>query len=288
MKYALITLVTVFMVNIGYAQIQKVEISSDGIQLNAYMYQAEGDGLKPTIVWCHGNPGGKEEGTSKFALRLNDKNINVLRFNYRGLWGTEGVYTPANCQRDLKNVLDLVLSKDKSEIYKIDTSRIIVAGYSHGANIAIVSALHDDRIKEVFCLGLGDFSYIARQFFNYDNPEMKKFNQMALDGIWGGKTSGQGDYARDFDKYVMDLLFNNYKYDFVAQADKFKDKRIYLIVGMNDLTGPIEKHFFPLYRKLKAMNHNDFKYDITMSDHSFRELYDGRLSEMIAHWINEK
>jgi hypothetical protein len=57
---------------------------------------------------------------------------------------------------------------------------------------------------------------------------------------------------------------------------------------MNDLTGPIEKHFFPLYRKLKAMNHNDFKYDITMSDHSFRELYDGRLSEMIAQWINEK
>ena len=288
MKYSLITLVALFIVNISYAQIQKVEISSDGIQLNAYMYQAEGDGLKPTIVWCHGNPGGKEEGTSKFALKLNDKNINILRFNYRGLWDTEGVYTLANCQRDLKNVLDFVLSKDKSEIYKIDTSRIIVAGYSQGANIAIVSALYDDRIKEVFCLGLGDLSYIARQFFNYDNPEMKKITQMALDGIWGGITSGQGDYARDFDKYVMDILFNNYKYDFVVQADKLKDKRIYLIVGMNDLTGPIEEHFFPLYRKLKAMNHNDFKYDITMSDHSFSELYDGRLSEMIAQWIHEK
>lgn len=287
MRNTLFILFNLFMFSVGSAQIQKVEISSDGIQLNAYMYQAKGDSLKPTIVWCHGNPSSKEEGESKFAMRLNDQNINVLRFNYRGLWGTEGTYTPGNCHRDLKNVLDFVLSKNNCEKYKIDTSRIIVAGYSHGANIAMVSALHDNRIKEVFCLGLGDFSYIARQFFNHDNPEIKKFNQMALDGIWGGNTSGQGKYARDFDKYVMDLMFNNYKYDFVAQADKLKEKRIYIIVGMNDLTGPIENHFFPLYRKLKAMNHPDFEYDITMSDHSFRELYDGSLSKMIAKWIKK-
>ena len=287
MKKLTIILFTLFLVSNCYSQIKKVSITSDGIELNAYMYQAMGYEFKPTIIWCHGNPGGKEEGNSEFAKRLNKHGINVLRFNYRGLWGTEGVYTPANCHRDLHNVLDFLLSKDISEFYNIDTSRIIVAGYSHGANIAIVSALHDDRIQEVFCLGLGDFSYIARQFFNYDNPEMKKFNQMALDGIWGGKTSGQGDYARDFDKYVLDILFNNYKYDFVAQAEKLKDKRIYIIAGMNDLTGPIENHFFPLYRKLEAMDHQDFKYDITMSDHSFRELYDGTLSNMIAKWIKE-
>jgi len=271
-----------------FGQIQKIAISSDGIELNAYIYEAQGDNLKPTIIWCHGNPGRKENGESQFAMRLNEKGINVLRFNYRGLWGTAGVYTPGNCQRDLKHILDFVFQKENSLTYNIDTNRIIVAGYSHGSSITIISALYDNRIKEFICLGLGDISYLSRETFNPYNMEMKKINQAALDAIWGGKTSGQGKYAPDFDKYVLDVLFNNYKYDFVAQADKLKDKRIYIIVGMNDVSLPIENHFFPLYRELKKMGHNNFKYEITESDHGFAELYDGRLSEMIAKWIKEE
>lgn len=288
MKKTIITLFVLCLVSVCYSQIQKVAISSDGIELNAYLYQAEGDELKPTIIWCHGNPGGKEEGNSKFAMRLNEKGLNVLRFNYRGLWGTEGVYTPGNCQKDLKNILDFVFENKYNSQHNIDTSRIIVAGYSHGSNITIVSALHDDRIKEFICLGLADYSYINREFFNPSNIGMKKFNQEALDAIWGGETYGEGKYARDFDKFVMDLLFNNYKYDFVAQADKLKEKRIYIIVGMNDVTVPIENNFFPLYRELKKMNHENFKYKITESDHGFRELFDGTLSNMIAEWVKEE
>jgi alpha/beta superfamily hydrolase len=288
MKKLTSILFALFLVSNCYSQIKKVAIRSDGIELNAYMYQAVGDELKPTIIWCHGNPGGKEEGKSEFAKRLNKHGINVLRFNYRGLWGTPGIFTPGNSQKDLKNILNFILQDDISLKYRIDTTRIVVAGYSHGSNVTIVSALHDDRINEIICLGLADYSLLNREFFNPDNIEMKKFNQEALEAIWGGEIYGQGKYASDFDKFVMDMLFNNYKYDFVAQADKLMGKRIYIIVGMNDVTGPIEKHFFPLYRELKKIGHENFDYEITESDHGFQELFDGTLSNMIAEWIQEK
>ncbi len=282
MKKSLITLFVFCLVSICYAQIQKMDISSDGIELNAYLYQAKGDELKLTIIWCHGNPGGKEEGKSEFAMRLNEKGLNVLRFNYRGLWDTKGVYTPGNCQKDLKNILDFVFESNENSNYKIDTSRIIVAGYSHGSNVTIVSALHDERIKELICLGLADFSYLSREFFNPQNEAMQEFFQITKEYIW------DTDIAPNYEEYFLDIMFNNYKYNFVAQAEKLIDKKMYFIIGINDVTVPIESHFFPLYRELKKINHENFKYNITGSDHGFRELFDGTLSDMIAEWIKEE
>ncbi|MDX1407000.1 MAG: hypothetical protein R3330_02675 [Saprospiraceae bacterium] len=269
------------------AQIQKLTITSDGIALNAYMYQAPGEEAKPTIIWCHGNPGRPVTGDSEFAQRLNGHGINVLRWNYRGLWGTDGTYTPGNCQRDLQHVIDFVFDAQNSARFRIDTNRIIVAGYSHGSNVTLVSALYDERIREVFCLGLADFSYLSRETFNPANAGMRKFNQDVKDAIWGAN-EGPGTYAPDYDKYVLDILFNNYKYDFVANGDLLHNKRLFIVVGMNDVTVPIEHHFFPLYRKLMDMEHEDFRYEITGSDHGFAELYDGQLSTWIAGWIHER
>ena len=212
-----------------FAQVQKVAISSDGIALNAYFYQAAGDEAKPTLIWCHGNPGRPENGESPFAIELNQRGINVVRFNYRGLWGTDGVYTPGNCAKDLQNVLAFVLKDENSTKFHIDTSRVIVGGYSHGSNITIVSAMYDTRIDQIICLGLADFSYLIRETFNPNNAGMRKFSQEVKDAIWGDANSGQGTFARDYDKYVFDILFNNYKYDFVAQAEKLKNKRMYFI-----------------------------------------------------------
>ncbi len=272
----------------GFSQVQKIPIESDGINLNAYLYKVEGNDSKPLIVWCHGNPGGPAKGESELAKELNKRGFHVIRFNYRGLWGTKGTYTPGNSQRDLKHVLDYVYMKENASKHNIDTSRIIVAGYSHGSNVTIVSAMYDKRIEEFICLGLADFSYLIRETFNPNNAGMRKFNQEVKDAIWGEANEGQGKYARDYDKYVLDILFNNYKYDFVAQAERLKDKRMFFIVGMNDVTVPIEHHFFPLYRELKEMKHKGFKYTITDSDHSFQDISNSKKAEMIINWLNKK
>ena len=57
--------------SLTFGQIQQVEVTSEGVQLNAYYYEAEGIGLKPTLIWMHGLPGRKETGELQLAIELN-------------------------------------------------------------------------------------------------------------------------------------------------------------------------------------------------------------------------
>ena len=80
----------------------------------------------------HGNPGGKEEGKSPLGLELSNNGINVVRFNYRGLWGTDGIFTMGNNLEELESVIKFLLLPNSVESFNIDTSRIIIGGYSNG------------------------------------------------------------------------------------------------------------------------------------------------------------
>ena len=268
------------------AQTQKVEIYSADVLLNAYFYQAESDTKKPTLIWCHGNPGSKEEGNSEFANELNKLGINVIRFNYRGLWETGGVYKLSNAIEDLSNVLDFIYNPENATKYKIDTNRIIVGSYSFGTTVALVSALEDERIKNIFCLGIADHNYF---YFTPGSlhPNNKGSRREALpivkDAIWGPKQNLDALH----NAFHLDILKNTYTYDFVSQAEKLKDKNIFIVVGLNDRLTPIEYHFLPLHRKFTETDHISYKYKIVESDHSFKNLSAQERAEMILNWINE-
>ena len=81
--------------------------------------------------------------------------------------------------------------------------------------------------------------------------------------------------------------FNNYKYDFVIHANDLLDNRMFIIISRNDLTVPIENHFFPLYRKLQGMKHPDLKVLITYHGHNFIDFRKHELPELISSWIKK-
>lgn len=94
-----------------YGQADEIAFTSEGIKLNAYFYKGIGGKIKPTLLWLHGNPGGKEDGKSETAKSLSNNGINVLRFNYQGLWGNEGQFSLGNALNDLSNAMDLLNSE---------------------------------------------------------------------------------------------------------------------------------------------------------------------------------
>ena len=109
MKISILTICLWITISTGFGQVQKINISCDEVALNAFIYEATGETNKPTIIWMPGNPGGKEEGKSPLALELTKNGINVVRFNYRGLWGTDGTFTMGNNLEELKDVLEFLL-----------------------------------------------------------------------------------------------------------------------------------------------------------------------------------
>ncbi len=279
--------ILIFLVNtiiICDAQIQKMDIYSDGTLLNAYIYQTEGTG-QPTLIWCHGNPGMKENGESKFAVALNKLGINVLRFNYRGLWDTPGIYKLSNSIEDLANVLDHIYKPEIITKHKIDTNQIFVGGYSFGTHVVLVSALDNQRIKNIYCQGIADHNYFYFTPKSLDPNNVKQWRELlpsVNEVLWGSEPK----FDEIYNPFNTDILKNTYEFDFVSNAEKLKDKKIFIVVGLNDLTVPIEFNFLPFHRKLVKMNHENYTYKILESDHYFRNVSVGERAQLIADWIN--
>lgn len=265
---------------IAEAQIQKIHFESEGNSLNAYMYEAEGEGMKPTIIWCHGNPGRTEIGESTMAKKLNEKGINVFRFNYQGLWGNEGDFTLSNAVSDLDHAINLLTQSDNIQQFNIDTSKLVIAGYSFGSTVTLVAALNDPRVKDVIVLGLADHSHFAREFMD-PNSKIRDFLEATRDALF----LPNGLIKQDPNIFLSDLTDNIYKYDFVWKSELLLDNRILFIVGLRDQICPIESHFIPLFRSLNEQNHEALTVKIYDTNHGFPAEDVGDLSKIYSDWI---
>src|SRR5229473_6822338 len=72
------------------ARMVVLHISSGEVRINGVAYLAGGPGLHPTLVICHGLPG--NEKNLDLAQAVRRAGWNAITFNYRGSWGSPGVY----------------------------------------------------------------------------------------------------------------------------------------------------------------------------------------------------
>jgi len=263
-------------------QVDEIEFISEGKKLNTYFYKGVGTENIPTLLWLHGNPGGKEDGTSETARQLTKNGINVLRFNYQGLWGNEGEFSLGNAVNDLSNAMDLLTSEEMLTKYKIDTTQIYVGGNSFGSSTALVGAMYDERIDKIIGLALCDHSYFGRQFMD-PNSEIRAWLEAVMDDLF----LPNGIIKQDKEIFMKDLTENLYKYDFVAQAAKFKNKQLYFFTGLNDNVCPIEDHLIPFYRKLKELDQKSLEVTIQNCDHGLNCETPTTFAEVLTKFIKK-
>lgn len=256
----------------------KINLESNKIKLNAYFYEGIGAGNKPTLVWLHGIPGGLEEGKSELSVNLSTAGINVLRFNYQGIWGNKGEFTMSNSLKDLTAVMDFLTGKENIVKFKIDTNRIVLAGYSYGTAVALVEALYDERIKNIICIATCDYSYFGRQYMDPDS-KIREFLEDAIEGIFSDKSV----LKQDPHLFLKNLSENISRYDIVRHADKLLSKKILMISGIEDTVCPVEDHLLPVYRRLKELDHKNLKLEIKICGHELPL----NLQEIITGWIKE-
>jgi len=265
-----------------YGQADEIEFISEGKKLNTYFYKGLGTENKSTLLWLHGNPGGKEEGKSEWAKQLTENGINVLKFNYQGLWGSEGEFNFGNAVKDFKNAMDLLTSKKMLTKYKIDTTKIFIGGFSFGSSAALVGSMYDERIDKIIGISLCDHSYFGRQFMD-PNSEIRGFLETVTDDLF----LPNGIIKQDKDIFIKDLTDNIYKYNFVAQAERFKGKQLYIFTGLDDSVCPIEDHLIPFYRKLKELEHNNLEVIIKSCDHGLNCEIPTTIAEVITKFIKK-
>jgi uncharacterized protein len=136
-----------------------LHIPSHGVLINGLVYQPSGPGPHPTLVICHGLPG--NEKNLDLAQAVRRAGWNAVTFNYRGSWGSPGVYRFAQNLEDARAVLAYLRDPANAARLAIDTKRIVLAGHSMGGWVTAKTAAEDHALAGAILFSAADMGAIG-------------------------------------------------------------------------------------------------------------------------------
>lgn len=249
---------------------------SGSANIRGLFYKASGAGPFPTVILCHGFPG-NDTDVLGLGQTLMKRGFNALAFNYRGTWGSEGVYTVANSLEDAISAIHYAESSVVVREFNVDSSRIAIIGYSFGGGMALLASLTSPVVKKVAYIGGGDLAEVGRRL--QQDAEYKRAIERLIDQ--GISASG---FRAQTEQLVAEMIADIDKYDLVKQAHALSDKDILLIGGWHDQENIIEHHLLPLFRALQKHEAKGVQIEIFDTDHSFTNVRE-ELAEKITAWL---
>jgi alpha/beta superfamily hydrolase len=254
----------------------KVNLSSDGYQLNAQIFHSVSEKPVPTFILMHGYPGGEGDPLG-LGKKLSASGINVFTFNCRGMWSSEGEFSFDNSMEDIGSAIGFLKRSENMNTYNIDTTNIVVGGWSFGGAMALTAAIYNPEIKRIISIAGADESVFGRKMLT-DQNFREMFEKMLKETEYPN-----GPIKFNFDSSLA-WLSNLDKYDQVKHAEFLKNRDILLISGLSDNKVVLEEHILPLYRKLKELDSENIEMVVLNTDHSFKGVRE-ELAEKINSWI---
>jgi pimeloyl-ACP methyl ester carboxylesterase len=219
---------------------------------------AAGTERKETVLLLHGYPG--NERSLDLAQELRRDGRNVIYFNYRGSWGSQGEFIYSNCIEDVKKVMDFFSTEENSEKYKVNPESFILIGHSMGGGIALISGAKDDRVQKI--IGLSSWN-IGEHFRDADDELLERMRK---------HLKSQFMLNANPKRFIADLLENIETYS-IANYKSQLDSKTILLLDENEKNK----------QWIEELGIED--YILMKTDHSFS---DKRLEliEKISEWIN--
>ncbi len=256
----------------------KADIKSDGFRLDANFFPSGIDSLRPAVILLQGFPGNNSSPLG-LAEKLNIAGLNVLAFNYQGSFASEGEFSFDNSINNVKAAYDFLTDPGNITRYRIDTSIIVVCGYSFGGAVALESGMYWSEIRHMIAIANADNSVNLRKTMT--DPEFrKKYYDLISSGF-----EPSGPLRGDLKVQFVYLTENVDRYDLVKNAALLTGKKVFFIVGFRDNTSLMEVNSLPLYRLLVGINPGIVTIAGFETDHSFRNVRN-ELAESIISWID--
>ena len=237
-------------------------IPSGNSQIAGLIYNANGLQKHPTLLLLHGYPG--NERNLDIAQVVRSRGWNVIYFDYRGSWGSQGKFSFKNCVEDVVNVVSFCNKYQDS--LKIDTSNIVLFGHSMGGWVCLKALQELPTIKKGFVLSTWD---IAKDFINVSNE--KEMLSIANDPNIAGKYFVLNTSLKDL--YTPVLQDKTY-FNLLNDAKSLGDKQIIMI-------DEHEKNS-QLAEKIKESNKSYFNYSVWQTDHSFTNKRASLINKVLA------
>jgi alpha/beta superfamily hydrolase len=225
-------------------------------------------------------PGG-EGDLFGLGKKLSPLGINVLVFNFQGLWSSEGEFSFDSSMENIGSAIRFLKEEENLKKFSIDSSNIVVAGYSLGGAMALNGAIYNPEIERIISISGADESVFGRMI-----KADEGFSTMFA-GMLKGLEYPEGPLKCDTEAHSKQFLSNLDRYDLVKNAEILKNRDILFIGGWQDKNILLEDHILPLYRKLQGLKSEKIQIQVFNTDHSFRNVKE-ELTETIEVWIKNK
>jgi pimeloyl-ACP methyl ester carboxylesterase len=241
-------------------------IPSNNVLLAGLIYRANGREKHPTLLLLHGYPG--NERNLDIAQVVRAHGWNVIYFDYRGSWGSQGKFSFKNCVEDVTNVV--AFCNKYQDSLKIDTSNMVLFGHSMGGWAGLKAIEQLPQIKKAFILSAWDmYNQYKRQL---SGTELNAYNVNA-DTL--GKYFVLNGSLNDRFKPVIDR--DDY-YSLEKNISPLKEKQI-VMLDEHDRNKKIAE-------AIQNLNPVYFEYNIWQTDHSFTNKRISMINKLL--WFLDK
>ena len=252
-----------------------VEFPSSGSRLKGWFFPSVTRPSKASVIFLQGFPG--TEGDELICGALAAEGFNVLTFNYRGTFQSEGVFTFQNAVADIGAARDFITRPETIESYGIDPDNILLGGWSFGGAMLPAGAVRFPEFCRLFIITGRNFGAEARKIAgdpDYARIVLSNITPLRVpNGPLNFKDDLLDELAADPDAFEHSLL-----------APHLVDRDILLIGAWDDEVVPIEDHVFPFYRALKAAGSRTVRIEAVQDGHEFVNSK-VKLVEMILDWV---
>ena len=215
--------------------------------MQGFIYKANGAQKHPTLLLLHGFPGNERNLDLAQAVRAHG--WNVIYFNYRGSWGSQGQFSFKNCVKDVVNLVGFC--KKYQDSLQIDTSNIVLFGHSMGGWVCLKALQELPSVKKGFALSTWN---IYGEFKNIKS-EQQIIKKVKEEG-------GEIFVLNTPTKAIYESVVNEPNYFNLAQeANALYDKQIIMLdenPNNNEMADAI-----------KRSNKLYFDYEVWHTDHPF-------------------
>jgi pimeloyl-ACP methyl ester carboxylesterase len=222
----------------------ELNIPSAGSLLQGFIYKANGPAKHPTLLLLHGYPG--NERNLDLGQVARARGWNVVYFDYRGSWASQGVFSFKHCVEDVVNVV--AFCKKFSDSLQVDTANIALFGHSMGGWVCLKALQQLPGVKKGFALSTWDiYQTVAALKGDYEKIKQDAGNYFVLNAT----------AKQQFEPVVKNPAYYNLANDGKALAGK-----AIVMLDEHDRNQHIAD-------ALKAENKKYFDYQVWQTDHPF-------------------
>ena len=245
-----------------------ITVPSHGVDMDATFYLASGEGAHGTVLLLHGLPG--YETNADLAQSIRRGGWNVLLFNYRGMWGTAGMFSQASAIEDTAEAVRFLRDPANANKYRSDPQRLVVIGHSLGGFLAGYEASHDSGITAVAMISAVNLGKL-----NADPKEREVRLKRWETNLHPVRGSSAPELFAEADRHAKD-------WDYVLWAGALRGKPVLLVEADDQNHADMEALAVALRQKgAVALNHVAVSTDHSFSDHRIA------LQTIVIEWLEE-